>query len=145
MKQIQSNIDELVLRIKRDEPFSDICFVKGFNTQEHPNPLTGYLIAVSTLDTQVGTQFVADALGENMSGSMYNATLKFRLYAPKNDGGDGLSTLAYELCESIKKCDTLNVLEDIKVSGIAFDNDANTVYRDVVAQLSFCIYEEVTG
>ncbi len=144
MTQIEHNVEALVRRIKADENLSGYCFVKGFSACEHPNPLESYLIAVSTLDAQVGTRFVGDEVGKRLSGSMYNATLKFRVYAPKNDGGEGLATLCYELCEAIKRCDTQNVCESIKTSGIAFDNEAMTVYREIIAELSFCLYEEVT-
>lgn len=143
MRQIEDNINELVLKIKQDENLKDYCFVKGFSATDHPNPLRGYLIAVSTLDTQVGTSFIGENVGENLKGSIFNATVKFRVYAPKKAGGDGLLSLSQILCEAIKRCDTQNVCEDISVSSIAFDNDAMTVYRDVVAELSFCMYEEV--
>ena len=143
MRQIEDNINELVKSIKADKSLSGHCFVKGFSATEHPNPLCGYLIAISTLDTQVGTRFVGDNVGSNLKGSILNATVKFRVYAPKNEGGDGLLTLAQTLSEAIRRCDTQSVCQDISVSGIAFDSDAMTVYRDVVAQLSFCLYEEV--
>lgn len=144
MTQIQSSVDALVKRIKGEEDFVDCTFVKGFSVLDCPNPLTGYMIAVSTLDTQVDAEFIGDSVGENLSGRMYNATVKFRLYAPKNDGGDGLSTLACSLMQAVRRCDIQNVCQDIKMSGIAFDSQAMTVYRDVVADLSFCMYEEVT-
>ncbi len=145
MKQIEENINELVRKVKEDEEFSFYTFVKGFSALEHPNPLKGYLIAVSTLDTGTCTEFLGDNVGENFKGSILNATVKFRIYAPKNDGGDGLLSLCCSLSDAIKRADTKNECEDIKISGIAFDNDAMTVYRDVVVSLSFCIYEEVSG
>lgn len=143
MKQIDKSVNSLVRKIKQDERLKDFTFVKGFSTVEHPDPLSGYLIAVSTLDIGVGTRFVGESVGENLRGMVQNATVKFRVYAPKNDGGDGLLSLCCDLCDAIEKSDTLNVCEDVKISPIAFDNDANTVYRDVVATLSFCVYEEV--
>lgn len=143
MRQIEDSINELVKSIKNDSDLNKHCFVKGFSAAEHPNPLGGYLIAVSTLDTQVSSRFVGDNVGSNLKGSILNATVKFRVYAPKNEGGDGLLALSQTLSEAIKRCDTQNVCQDISVSGIAFDNDAMTVYRDVAAHLSFCLYEEV--
>lgn len=143
MKQIEHSINELVRKIKTDERLKDYTFVKGFSSVEHPNPLEGYLIAVSTLDLHAGTQFVGEAVGENLKGCVLTATVKFRIYAPANDGGEGLLTLCCDLTDAIEKNDTLNVCEDVKTTAIAFDNDANTVYRDVLATLSFCIYEEV--
>ncbi len=142
MTQIENNVQKLVSKIKRDKSMSTICFVKGFSNKEYPNPLDGYMIAVSTLDAQVGTKFVGDKVSQKLSGSIYNATLKFRVFAPKNVGGEGLTSLAYELCQAIKRSDTQNVCESIKTSGIAFDDNAKTVYRDVICELSFCLYEE---
>ncbi len=143
MKQIENYINELVHKIKKNSTFDDCVFVKGFSAFEFPNPNTDYMIAVSTLDSAVGVEFCGDNVGENLSGSIFNATVKFRVYAKKNEGGDGLLALATSLCDVVKKCDSENTLTDITVSPIAFDNDAMTVYRDVVASLSFCLYEEV--
>ncbi len=144
MKQIEDYINELMLKIKKDDSLSQYCFVKGFSAREFPNPLTDYVIAVSTLDTQVGVEFFGETVGDNLCGSMYNATLKFRVYAQKNEGGEGLLALAHTLCEALKKNDSENTIQNITTSSISFDNDAMTVYRDVVAELSFCLYEEVT-
>ena len=143
MKQIEHSVNTLVRKIKQDNRLKDYTFVKGFSCVEHPEPLTGYMIAVSTLDLDVDTNFVGENVGENLKGRLETATVKFRVYAPKNDGGDGLLSLCCDLSDAIEKCDTLNVCEDVKISPIAFDNDAHTVYRDVVATLSFCVYEEV--
>lgn len=144
MTQIEDNINALVRRIKQEEELKDFTFVKGFSSLDHPNPLYSNLIAVSTLDTQVETQFVGESVGEGLKGSIVNATVKFRIYATKNDGGDGLLSLCCALCDVIKRCDRENVCEDIKISSINFDSDANTVYRDVISELSFCLYEEAT-
>lgn len=144
MTQIEDNISALVKRIKEDSSLCDYTFVNGFKGAEHEYPLKDYLIAVSTLDQQVGKEFVGNKVGEKLSGSMYNCTLKFRLYAPKNAGGEGLSSLACTLTQAIKKNDTQSVCESVKVTPISFDTDMMTVYRDVVAELSFCVYEEVS-
>ncbi len=143
MTQIEDNINKLIKSVKKEEELSGYTFVKGFSAYDHPNPMDSYLIAVSTLGTQVKTEFLGDSVGKNLKGSIVNTDLKFRVYAPKHDGGDGLLSLCCTLSDAIKRCDTNNVCEDIKVSGISFDNDANTVYRDVVASLSFCLCEEV--
>ncbi len=144
MTQIEDNINALIKSMKKQEELSLYTFVKGFSACDHPNPLDSYLIAVSTLDTKVTTEFLGDSVGKNLKGNIVNADLKFRVYAPKHDGGDGLLSLCCTLSDVLRRCDTNKVCEDVKVSGISFDNDANTVYRDVVASLSFCLCEEVT-
>lgn len=144
MTLIEDNINALVKSIKNEDEFKEYTFVKGFSSSEFPNPLKGCLIAVSTLDTQADTQFLGQSVGENLKGSIVNVTVKFRVYAEKNAGGDGLLQECCILCDVIRRCDKDKACEDIKISSISFDNDANTVYRDVVAQLSFCMYEEVS-
>ncbi len=143
MKQIEHRVSELVRRIKRVDALKDYTFVKGFSCAEHESPLGRYLIAVSTLDLDVNTEFISQAVGENMRGCVQGVTVKFRVYAPKDEGGDGLLSLCCDLSDAVTKCDTINMCEDIKISPIAFDQDANTVYRDVMVTLSFCVYEEV--
>ena len=116
MTQIEDNINALLKKIKEDESLVDYTFVNGFASSDHEYPLKGYLIAVSTLDQQVGKEFLGNRLSDNLTGSIYNCTLKFRLYAPKSAAG---------------------------ATPINFDTDMMTVYRDVIAELSFCVYEEV--
>ncbi len=143
MKQIEDYITSLVLSIKKEEQLRDCRFVKGFSAFEHENPLSGYMVAVSTLDTQFKDEFIGEDVNMGYKTSVVDATAKFRVYAPKNDGGDGLLTLSLLLSDAIKRYDTQNVCQDVKVSSISFDDDAMTVYRDVLAQLSFCLCEEV--
>lgn len=145
MEQISNMIEQFVKSIKTDESFCDICFVKGFSKSEYPDPFSEYMIAVSTLDSHLSSQFVGDIVAQNIKGNLFEVTVKFRIYAPKNDGGDGLVSISNQMCESIKKHDTKNFCQEVTVSPIAFDDDAKTVYRDVVALMSFCVYEEVSG
>ena len=144
MEQISNMIEQFVRSIKQDEIFCDICFVKGFSKNDYPDPFSDYMIAVSTLDSHLSSQFVGDIVAENLKGSLYEVSVKFRIYAPKNDGGDGLIGLSNQMCESIRKHDEKNVCQDVTISPIAFDDEAKTVYRDIVALMSFCVYEEVS-
>ncbi len=145
MNKISNIIDELVRSIKKDEAFCDISFVKGFSVNENPDPFSDYMIAVSTFDSHMQSEFLGDIVGENITGNIFEVTVKFRIYAPKNDGGDGLVEMSNRMCESIKRHDVHSVCKDIKISSIAFDEGAMTVYRDVVALMSFCVFEEVSG
>ncbi len=144
MTQIESNIDALVKRIKNDEKLRDYTFVKGFSAFEHPNPVSGYLIAVSTLESQVNEQFIGEGITNGIVGSKVDVIVKFRVYSKKNDGGEGLLSVCCAISDAVKKCDTNNECEDVKISSISFCGDADTIYRDVLISLSFCLYEEAS-
>ncbi|MBQ8859999.1 MAG: hypothetical protein IJ015_01515 [Ruminococcus sp.] len=143
MTQIESNIDALVKRIKNDDKLKDYTFVKGFSAFDHPNPVSGYLIAVSTLESQVQDSFIGENLSGGVKGSIVDVIVKFRVYSKKNDGGDGLLSVCCAISDAVKNCDTHNECGDIKISSISFDSEADTVYRDVLLSLSFCLCEEV--
>lgn len=143
MKLIENSIDEFVRRVKKDDAFKDICFVKGYSSAPEGELSDEYLIAVSQLDSKVGTSFLGDYAGENLQGSMYDITLKFRIFARKDVGGQGLVTLSHELTRALKENDNSRICGEIKVLPVAFCDDAMCVYRDVHVLLSFCICEEV--
>ncbi|MBQ6626037.1 MAG: hypothetical protein IIX27_01950 [Ruminococcus sp.] len=143
MKLIENSIDEFVRKVKKDEALKNICFIKGYSSAPSYELTDDYLIAVSQLDSKVGTSFLGDYAGENLKGSMYDLTLKFRIFARKDVGGQGLVTLSNELTRAIKENDTASVCSDIKILPVAFCDDAMCVYRDVHVQMSFCVCEEV--
>lgn len=143
MKQIENSITQLVQRIKSTNEFSECTFVKGHKSSECANPLLNYMVAVSVCDIESSVRFIGESVGENLNGSIVNVGVKFRIYSPKKSGGDALLEMAVKLSSAIKSCDEQNLCQGIEVSGIAFDSDMLTVYRDVVAKLSFCLYEEV--
>lgn len=143
MKQIENSITQLVQKIKNTKALSECIFVKGHKGTECANPLLNYTIVVSVCDIESSSQFIGESVGENLNGSIVNIGVKFRIYAPKKSGGDALLEKAVNLSSTIKNCDDQNLCQGIEVSGIAFDSDMLTVYRDVVAKLSFCLYEEV--
>lgn len=143
MTQIQTNIDEFVSKVKHDKRLSGYRFIKGFCARQNQNPLYEDVIAVSVMDTQQCTNFVGSCAKDSVKGSVFDLSVKFRIYARKSAGGDGLSTLAFTLCDVIRDCDNQSCIKDVAVTGIAFDENARTVYRDVVAEFSFCLCEEV--
>lgn len=144
MIQIQNSIDELIKRVKANDELCECTFVKGFMGNEHSNPQTKYMIAVSTPDIDTGDSFVGNNVSENLKGRLYEVNVRLRVYAPKNAGGDGLSKIVNLLSSALKDSDILNVIVKLEQSPIAFDSNASTVYRDVKVQMSFCLCEEVT-
>lgn len=144
MKQIENSITQLVKKIKGMNSLSECIFVKGFESAECANPLSHYTIAVTVCDMESSTRFIGENVADNLKGAMVDVGVKFRIYAPKKSGGDMLLNLAVELSSAIRSCDEQNLCQNIEMSGVAFNGDMMTVYRDVVAKLSFCLYEEVT-
>ena len=142
MTQIEKNIFDFVKRIKEDEKMSSYCFVKGFSHENIPNPITKTMIVVDTLDTQISTEFIGESVKENISGRMYDVTLRFRVYAKSFDSGDSLSIAANEIFDSIKRNDKAKACTKIKLMPIEFSSTMRTVYRDVNANLCYCLCEE---
>ncbi|MBR2716015.1 MAG: hypothetical protein IKB73_07425 [Ruminococcus sp.] len=143
MKQIEDRINEIVKKIKQSENMSEYCFLKGYEAEDIAQPLTEFVIVVTTLDTLIDMQFLGEAVSKNLKGEMYVTNVKFRVYAPKDCGGSGLLDLSGALCDAIKKVDTEKMCKDIKIGAVSYDSEAMTVYRDVTVQFSFCLYEEV--
>lgn len=142
MKQIEENIDEFVRKLKRDEALADCRFVKGFTKESCENPITKYTIAVSTLDTQISTEFMSDTVDVGLKGRMYKVAVRFRIYAPNGSSGSGLAQLVGVFGDAVNRCDSSNISSQIKSSGVSYDPDTRTVYRDVTVTFDYCLYEE---
>lgn len=138
MTQIQTKINELVKRVKKVGTLSNLRFIKGYNSSDFASPVLENLISVSTLETTENKSFPTDG-SSNLCG--YDVPVRFRVYAKESFSGDGLINLCYELSDAIKSCDSDKFCTDIKISKISYDSDANTVFRDVIAKLSFVILD----
>lgn len=142
MTQIEQKINQFVKTLKSCESMSGYRFTKEFKAVDFPNPLEENMIVVSILGTTVTERFFPSSSDQSTKCEVYSVALRFRAYAKSNDGGEGLIQLCYDLCKQADLCDTDNSISKISTSGISFDEDARTVYRDVDFVLDFCIYEE---
>lgn len=142
MTIIEESLDRLVTKIKEDMSPCDVRFVKAYKNQHTDSPIRGYLVTVALDNLHVEKDFIGGVVGDKMMGREYKASAWFKVYAPMDTNGNGLSELTAQLCSAIEKADSDKLVEDMKMSSIEYDANMRTVFRTVTLTLGFCLCEE---
>ncbi|HCA04679.1 MAG TPA: hypothetical protein DEO32_02145 [Ruminococcaceae bacterium] len=138
MTQINSAVDSIIILIKNIEPFDGVRFVREYNTSQIETPVSSPLAAVRITSVNLCKSYVGGYVSPARKGDYYCVEVSICFYAPSHENGSGLSELA---CAAVN---ALNSLEDgdiseISASAIAFDADAEAVYRTVSFKLRLFI------
>ena len=145
MTQIESNIDEFILRLKNDAELKDFAFTKAYSRNYVPNPIDKFVVAVNTLDTKIKKEFIGKSIGENIQGKIYETKVRLRVYAKTKDHASSLVEATYMLSKKIQSHDTENLIESISLTGISYDGAVKTVYRDIETIFCYCLCEGETA
>lgn len=128
---IDNNIDELIKRVRQRTAVSDMVFMTAFPRREVPNPVGKYLVAAENKGVKKSQVFIGDTVGTGLKGSLYEADLTLRTYAPRNTGASALLRMTSLLFDAVEACDTDGAITDISLQEVAFDTAVRTYYRDL--------------
>lgn len=142
MNQIESQVDRIIRAVKKLDGIRGVRFVKEYNRVNLETPVNSWIASVSITDTSVSKSYIGGYLSSSVRGDMYCAGVEIRLFAPVDENGAGLSELACELVEGLKKVDEEKIITEINASSIEFDPDLNAIYRRVNFTIDFCLCEE---
>ena len=145
MTQIESNIDEFILRLKNDAELQDFAFTKAYSRNYVPNPIDKFVVAVNTLDTKIKKEFIGKSIGENIQGKIYETKVRLRVYAKTKDHASSLVEATYTLSSALQNHDTENLIDTVSLTGISYDSTVKTVYRDIEIIFCYCLCEGETA
>ncbi len=120
---------------------SEMSFVKAYRGSPARIPLDGFLAVVSVGAVSRRKCFIGGVCSNGLKGDLYSADMRVTLHAPCSAGGEALSLKALELSDELRDADSEGYIQDISISGIAYDNKNLSVYRDVVASISYLLCE----
>ncbi|MCH5299905.1 MAG: hypothetical protein J1E56_01190 [Ruminococcus sp.] len=144
ISEIEEIVDKLIYSVKSDELLKDLRFVKDYKEQNIESPLTDYLAVVSINSMSRSSAFLGDAVANGLKSEKYNAEIFIKIYAPNFKEGQGLTSISSLLLNSIKKADKENLIEEISIEPVVFEENINAVYRICKFKISFFLCEEVT-
>ena len=133
-----NTIDGLIRRIKTVRSVSDFVFAAEYPPREMPHPIGKYVVTVINAGMRIKRRFVGDRVAGNAQGTLYQITLRLRVYAPAQTSGAALLRATCLLADAVELSDSERSVQDLSFSGIAYDPAAHTVYRDLTVTL-FCM------
>lgn len=141
-QRISENISEFIGRLSGCDELEDIRFLSAYPPARLPRPCRRYTAAVHQLKESIGREFMGESVSESLRGRIYDAELMLRLYAPENSAGSMLSEHATALMDAIRREDSEGAVSRLSVSGIGFETESRTLYRDITAVFSYCLFTE---
>ena len=143
MTQIQQCVDRIVDRLKMNDAFRGVRFIREYGNVSIETPVRGLLAVVGITNTSRKKGYIGGYLSSSVRGETYVATAEIRVYAPADENGSGLSELVFELMTAIEAADAEKIVTSVSASSIEFDPDVNAVFRKVEFKLEFCLCGEV--
>lgn len=144
MKQIEKQVDRLIVRLKQLEPLCNLRFVRAYGTHKTESPVKGLLGVVSIRETTLSKSYIGGVTEGGVKGDKYSAVISIRVYSPKTESGSGLSETVGELMLGLKEVDDEKIITKTSVSAIEFDRDMNAICRTVSFGVDFCLCEEAS-
>ena len=140
--RIDNNIDELMRRVKRNMAAYDFVFMLAYPPRELPNPINKYHVAAINDGVKTSQIFIGGAVGEAVSGVMYEVQLTLRVYAPQKTSGQALLRASSLIADAVVRTDSDRAVDEISLLAIGYDDKTRTSYRDIRGKLSYLIGEE---
>jgi hypothetical protein len=135
---LTDKIENLIKKMKQQQPLDKVCFVKAYNGRLRETPLGELLVTVgvgkNTQDSFYGGYMGNGEKGENITGE-----LLLNVYCPYSSGGDGITDVVNNILESLNNNDDENLVTSISVSEIKFSKEYEAVYRTVTISLNYCL------
>ena len=145
MKQIERQIDRLIVRLKQLEALENLRFVREYGPHKKESPLKGALAVVSIKEVSLTKSFIGGVSEGGVKGEKYSATVSIRVYAPNMESGNGLSETVGELMLGLRVSDEEKIITDMSASAIEFDAEIGAVYRTVSFGVDFFLCEEASA
>ena len=139
---VDNNIDELIARTRLHDAVSDMTFLTAYTPRDLMNPIDRYITAVEDTEVKQSQVFIGDDVGRGVKGRLYDVTLRLRVYAPHNSAVFALLRKSSLLADALEASDTEGAITGISLGGVAYENAARTVYRDLTLRLSFLLCGE---
>ena len=145
MKQIEKQVDRIIVRLKQLEPLGGLRFVREYGTHRLESPVRGLLGVISIKEAVLSKSYIGGVTEAGLKGDKYSAVISIKVYAPKTENGSGLSETVGELMLGLREVDDEKIITDTGVSAIEFDQDMNAICRTVSFGVDFCLCEEASA
>lgn len=144
MRQIEKQIDRIIVRLKQLEPLGALRFVREYGSYRKECPVQGLLGVVSVRETTLSKSYIGGVTEKGVKGDKYSAVVSIKVYAPETGNGVRLSETVGELMLGLKEVDDEKIITKLNVSAIEFDPDMNAISRTVSFGVDFCLCEEAS-
>lgn len=138
MNNIDQWIEQTVQSLKENPSFSDMVFLKEFQTKPFEVPVKNYLVVVSLETVEKNS---LSKLNPGYGNRKDSSKVGFFLYAPFNVNGHILTQRAVELFSELYSLGSENDdTPEMTLEQVKFDDKADTIYREIT--VTFINYSE---
>jgi hypothetical protein len=139
MNNITEVADDIVRRARAG--LYGIRFIKAYRKEYAERPPEDFLAVVNLEKVESSRSFIGDVCCNGLRGEAFNAELRISLFAPYDEGGEALGLRALSLCDALRNADNNGYIEELYITGVNYDKNSITIYRDIVVRLGYFICE----
>lgn len=130
-----NTIDDLIRRVRRVRSMENYVFAAEYPPRETPHPIERYVVTPVNTEMRIKRRFVGDRIAPDRTGTLFQAGLLLRVYAPEKSVGSALLRATSLLADAVEAADEDRIVQDIAFSCIHYDPTVHTVYRDLTVTL----------
>lgn len=129
LKTLDTKCNDLTKAVKSHLADQSVEFIHAFSAEKIQNPPQKYIVSVVVEDIQE-SGFVAD------SGGIVEATLTYRVYAPRDTNDEELCRLCTELAQAIG-IEGKELVDTVRTAKPSYDTKARCIYREISVGISY--------
>lgn len=129
LKTLETKCDNLTKAVKCRLADQSVEFIHAFSAEKIQNPPKKYIVSVSA-DEIKESGFVAD------NGGLVEATLTYRVYAPRDTNDKELCRLCTELAQAIG-IEGRELVNTVRTAKPSYDTKARCIYREISVGISY--------
>ncbi len=142
MTEVQALLDRIILRLKQQDAFSGVRFLREYSAEAVETPVRVMTAAVCLAGLERGKGYLGGIVAPSLRGECYSVKADILVYAPHGENGSGLSELVGKLITGLEAADEERLITETSAGSIEFDADMNAVFRRVSFGMELCLCRE---
>ncbi|MDR0913927.1 MAG: hypothetical protein LBM65_02000 [Oscillospiraceae bacterium] len=134
MNDLQEYFDAVIAEIKARPALEEITFINHFSGKKLPSPLKGCVAAVGVGQVEKNSAYLCERKPGSVAVNELCAVLEISVYCNISEGGRKITENAIKIANAIEASEFKNSIGTIKITPVAFDNQANAIFRTVQAE-----------
>jgi hypothetical protein len=143
MTEVNDIVDTLVKKAKSVNNIEGVKFIRAYNQGMTERPFQGFTCVVNIESVSQPEKFLGGYYGESIKGELYSVKLCLRVYADNETSGEDLGATTLNISQAFISADENKIIASSYIGPITYDNQLQSIYREINISLEFCLCGEV--
>ncbi len=145
MEYFNFTICDIISQLEQNEKLGDITFMSEYPAKDKPTPIDHVYVTVGFAGVKITKKSFADYIGElsgeQIKGRQAYLELKFRIYSPRTQGGEGCMDVFSNICEELLFGKSKYFMDDAECKKMSYDIQTSSIVLE--ASIKFNVFLKV--